>query len=155
MLGGCFKARRPGATARALVSAGLRPLAPLARAMGVAEIVVGVGALAVGGPALAGAVAAFYTGFAGFVALTLVRSAPVDDCGCFGGTDSPPTAFHLVVNVAAAGIATAVAAGGDDRGLADVLADQPLAGVPFLLLAAVVTGLAYAVLTVLPKALEP
>jgi hypothetical protein len=154
-LGGFFKARRPGPTARALRSAGLSPLARLARPMGMAEIVVGAGALVLGGSLLAAAVAAFYAGFAGFVALTLLRSAPVADCGCFGGTESPPTAFHLVLNLAAAAVAGAVAigGGGGGGGLPDVLRDQPLAGIPFLLLTAVVTGLAYAVLTVLPRTL--
>ena len=156
-LGGLFKARRPGPTARALRSAGLGALAPFARPLGVAEVVAGVGALAVGGsavggPALAAAVAAFYAGFAGFVALTLVRAAPVADCGCFGGAESPPTVFHLVLNVLAAAVAVGVAAGGGG-GLVDALEGQPLAGIPFLILVAVVTGLAYAVLTVLPRTL--
>ncbi|MGH9223703.1 MAG: MauE/DoxX family redox-associated membrane protein [Acidimicrobiales bacterium] len=151
-LGGALKARRPGPTARALVSAGLRPLAPLARPLGVAEVAAGIGALAAGGPVFAALVAAFYAGFAGFVALTLLRAAPVSDCGCFGGTGSPPSAFHLVLNLAAAGVAAAVALGGGG-GLADAVADQPLAGVPFVLLVVVCTGFAYAILTVLPRTL--
>ena len=117
-----------------------------------AEIVTGVGALAVAALSLAAAVAAFYAGFVVFVALTLLRAAPVSDCGCFGGSESPPTVFHLVLNLAAAGVAAAAAAGGGG-GLADAVRGQPLAAIPFLVLVVVGTGLAYAVLTVLPRIL--
>ncbi|MEW6154832.1 MAG: MauE/DoxX family redox-associated membrane protein, partial [Actinomycetota bacterium] len=94
----------------------------------------------------------FYAAFAGFVALALARRAPVADCGCFGARQSPPTALHLVLNLAAAAVAAAVAAGGGGN-LAAAMRGQPLAGVPFLLLAATATALAWAVLTVLAQAI--
>lgn len=152
-LGGLFKARRPAPTARALRAAGLAPLAPAARVVGVAEVAVGVGALAVDNALLSGLVAAFYLGFAGFVALSLTREAPVEDCGCFGGGDSPPSMVHLVLDLAAAGVAAAIAIGPGGMSLASALDGQPLGGVPFLALAVVTGGLAYAALAALPRTL--
>ena len=158
-LGGIFKVRRPAPTARALRGAGLAVLAPLARLLGVAEIAIGVVALVFDGRLPPGLLAGCYLGFAGFVALRLVRpgsGAGGDDkagCGCFGEAEGPPNAVHLAVNLTAAGVAAAVAAG-SGGGLSSALRDQPLAGVPFLLLVAVVTGLAYAALTILPRTLE-
>jgi hypothetical protein len=152
-LAGTFKVRRPAPTARALRTAGLGVLAPVARALGVAELAVGVGALVLDTRVVPALVAAFYLGFAAFVALGLARATPASDCGCFGQTESPPTAIHLVMNLGAAGVAAAVALG-PGGGLATALLDQPLGGVPFLLLAATCVGLAYAALAVLPRAVE-
>jgi hypothetical protein len=159
-LGGFFKLRRPAPTARALREAGLSALAPLARGLGAAEVVVGVGTLVVAGPVAPALVAAFYVAFAGFVGLRLGRHSAGEGvgegaggCGCFGAAEGPPHAVHLVMNLAAAGVAAAVAAG-SGGGLAAALRGQPLAGVPFLLLVAVLTGLAYAALTILPRTLE-
>ncbi|MFP5317141.1 MAG: MauE/DoxX family redox-associated membrane protein [Acidimicrobiia bacterium] len=152
-LGGLFKLRRPAPTARALRAAGLAPLAPAARILGAVEVVVGLGALAVDSAVLSGLVAAFYLGFAGFVARALTQDAAVDDCGCFGASDSPPSLLHLVVDVAAAGVAVAVALGPGGYSLPSALDGQPLGGVPFLTLAVVAAGLAYAVLAVLPRTL--
>jgi len=157
-LGGLFKLRRPAPTARALRETGLSFLAPLARGLGTAEVAVGVAALAVGGRAVPALMAAFYAAFAAFVGLRLGRppaGAGVGEagCGCFGAAEGPPHAVHLVVNLAAAAVATAVAVG-SGGGLEAALRGQPLAGVPFFLLVAVVTGLAYAALTILPRTLE-
>jgi hypothetical protein len=153
VLSGVLKVRRPAPTSKALRSAGLAPLAPLARALGVAEIVVGVGALAVDTRVFPALVAAAYLVFAAFVALTLARKAPVADCGCFGATDSPPSAVHLTLDVAAALVAGAVAVGsGGD--LARATDGQPLLALPFLALGAVCVGLAYGAMTVLPRALD-
>ena len=151
-LGGFFKLRRPAPTARALRETGLGALAPLARGLGVAEVAVGVGALVAAGRAAPALMAAFYVAFAGFVGLRLARPSP-GGCGCFGAAEGPPNAIHLVMNLAAAGVAAAVALG-SGGGLAEALRGQPLAGVPFLLLVAAVTGLAYAALTILPRTLE-
>lgn len=152
-LGGLVKVRRPAPTARALRAAGLGPLAPAARLLGVAEVTVGVGALAVDSVVAGGLLAAFYLGFAAFVALALTRTTPVGDCGCFGGGDSPPSLVHLVLDLAAAAVATAVALGPGGMSLPSALDGQPLGGVPFLALTLVVAGLAYAALAVLPRTL--
>ena len=152
-MGGGLKLRRPAPTARALREAGLGRLAPFARAMGAAEVAVGLAALAVDSAAVAGLVAACYAGFAGFVALALTRPAPVGDCGCFAGADSPPSAVHVVLDLAAAAVAVALAAGPGGMSLPTALDGQPLAGLPFLALAVVSLGLAYAALALLPRTL--
>lgn len=156
MLGGVFKAVRPQPTARALTGAGLGLLAPLARPLGVAEVAVGLAALVTSSRLAAGLMAAFYASFAGFVAIRLARPAEAGGgsggCGCFGESEGPPTPVHAVLNLAAAGVAGAVAAG-SGGGLPAALRDQPLAGIPMITLALLVTGLAYAVLTVLPRTL--
>lgn len=152
-LGGLFKVRRPAPTARALRAAGLAALAPAARLLGAAEVAVGVGALAVDSAVVSGLVAAFYLGFAAFVARALTQAAPVEDCGCFGAADSPPSVLHLALDAAAAGVAVAVALGPGGYSLPSALDGQPLGGVPFLVLAVVAAGLAYAVLAILPRTL--
>jgi hypothetical protein len=152
-LGGVFKVRRPAPTALALRSAGLGMIAPFARGLGVAEVTVGLGALAVDSAVLAGLVAAFYLAFAAFVALSLSRRTAVADCGCFGGTDSPPTAVHLVLDIAFAGVALGAAVETGGISLPTALDSQPLGGVPFLVLATLCTALAYAALSVLPRTL--
>ena len=152
VVSGILKVRRPTPTARALTSAGVPVLAPLARVFGVAEVVVGAGALALDSRAFPALVAASYLAFAGFVALTLVRAEQVADCGCFGAAESPPTVVHLVLNLFAAGISAAVALGSGGS-LVRAVDDQPLLGLPFLVLAGLCAGLTYAAMTLLPRTL--
>jgi len=152
-LGGVLKLRRPAPTARALREAGLGRLAPFARAMGAAEVATGLAALAVDSAVAAGLMAACYAGFAGFVALALTRPAPVGGCGCFGEADSPPSAVHLVLDATLAAVAAAVAAGPGGMSLPTAVSGQPLGGVPFVALAVVAAGLAYAALALLPRTL--
>lgn len=152
-LGGAFKAVRPDDTAHALGSVGLPRPALLVRAGGVAEAVIGVGALVLGGPVFAALVALSYLAFAGFVVLALRSGAPISSCGCFGKVDTPPSAVHVVVDLAAAAVAAAVAIAGDTVALPDVLADQPLFGIPFVLLAVTGVFLVFVSFSALPKAL--
>ena len=150
VVSGALKARRPGSATRALAGRGLGPLARLGPAVALAELVVGVSALAIDNrafPALAGAL---YLGFATFVALALTAKEPVTDCGCFGAAETPPTPAHLILDLAAAA-ACGAAAGRSGGTLSRALEGQPLLGLPFLLLAGVCVFLAYAVLTVLPR----
>ena len=59
-----------------------------------------------------------------------------------------------MLNVVAAGVAAgAVFVGDVEINLPDVLADQPLLGIPFLLLVAVGVGLVFLAFTSLPKTL--
>jgi hypothetical protein len=152
-LGGWLKVRRPAPTARALRTAGLGVLAPLARGLGGAEVVVGVGALVSSSRVLAAAVAAFYVGFAAFVVLALTRADRAAGCGCFGESEGRATATHLVLNLAAAAVAAGVAAG-SGGGMAAAVRHQPWAGLPLIAGALICVGLAYAVLTILPRTLE-
>jgi hypothetical protein len=121
--------------------------------MGVAEVVIGVGAVVTGWPVLAGLVAVAYGAFAGFVAAALRLGTPLQSCGCFGSVDIPPTRIHLVVDITAAAVAAGAAVTRVD-GIATVLSDQPWAGVPFLALVAITIWFLYLVLTALPAALR-
>jgi hypothetical protein len=94
-------------------------------------------------------VAASYVGFAAFVGLAMSRGGVVASCGCFGRPDTPPTRLHLVVNVVAACLALAVARD-PFGGIGGVVADQPLAGLPYLALTAACVWFAYLALSALP-----
>lgn len=155
---GALKAARPHATARALKDMGLPGrlslVAGLVRVGGAAEAVVGGAALLAGASALrllAITVAASYVGFAAVVAFALAKGTAVSSCGCFGATDTPPTVAHVVVDAGAALTAVAVALG-PGGGLPGVLARQPLAGIPLVLLLVVACYLAWLALTALPRA---
>ena len=130
----------------------LRVRALPTRLLAAAEVGVGLAALAFDTRLFPALVAAFYVGFAAYIAVNLTGEAATKDCGCFGETESPPTVLHLVVDLAAAAVAGAVAVG-SGGGLSTALHGQPLGGVPFLLLAATTAGLAYAALAVLPRTL--
>jgi hypothetical protein len=151
-LGGASKAVQPADTVGALRGLGLPNSGVLVRAGGVAELVIGVGALVTGARPFAVLVAISYAAFAAFVALALRRGAPIGSCGCFGRAETPPSRTHVVVNVAAALVAAAVAVD-PFGGVGDVVADQPLLGLPFLLLVAVGVYLVFLALTLLPRTL--
>ena len=151
-LGGASKAVQPTDTVGALRQLGLPSSGALVRVGGVAELVIGVGALVTGARPFAVLVAVSFAAFAAFVALALRRGAPIGSCGCFGKADTPPSRMHVVVDVAAALVAAAVAID-PVGGITDVVADQPLLGLPFLLLVAVGVYLAFLTLTLLPRTL--
>lgn len=153
--GGALKARRPRDTAQALGAVGIRlpaflPLRVAVRIGGAVELLIGIGALLLGGPVFAGLVAASYAAFAGFVIVALRRGAPISSCGCFGKVDTPPSAVHVVLDVAFAAVAVVAAVLGDVA-LPDVLSDQPLLGIPFLLLLVIGCSLVFLAFTSLPK----
>jgi hypothetical protein len=147
--GAVLKALKPADTARALSAFGLPGSAPAIRLLSVVEVVIAAGALLLGNRLLATLVALSYAGFAAFVVVALRRELPLATCGCFGAVDSPPTPLHVVLNVLAAAVAGAVAL---DGGWAPVtvIADQPLGGLPFLVLTATAAYLMYLCLTLLP-----
>lgn len=152
-LGGAAKAVQPSDTAHALRTLGIPGAPLLVRAGGVAELVIGVGALVYGLRPFAVLVAVSYAGFAAFVALALRRGEPISSCGCFGKADTPPSLTHVIVNVAAALVAVGVAVD-PVGGIADIVGDQPLVGTPFLVLLAVGVYLTFLVLTLLPRTLS-
>ncbi len=153
LLGGAFKTVDPADTAYALRELGLAHPTVLVRVGGMAELVIGIGALVLGGPVFAALVALSYLAFAAFVALALRSGSPISSCGCFGKVDTPPSLVHLVVDLLAAGCAITVALAGDTVALPDVLADQPLFGIPFVLLAVTGIYLVFLSFTALPKTL--
>jgi len=146
---GAAKLARPTWTVGALRASGLPLGSATVRAFATGEVVVGAGALAFGGPALAALVAVSYLAFAVFVASALVRRLPVGTCGCFGRPDTPPHLVHVVLNTAAAAVAGAAAVG-HPVGLLATLRHQPLWGAPFLVLTAVATYATYLAMTLLP-----
>ena len=79
---------------------------------------------------------------------------PLSTCGCFGTPDTPPTGVHLGLNLAAAGVALAVALTGSGAGGLGEVASMDgsvLLRVAFLASTAVSVWLAYVALTLLPK----
>jgi len=85
--------------------------------------------------------------------LALRADAPISSCGCFGKIDTPPSLVHVVLDAAVALMAGAVAIAGTDVSMPTVLPDQPLLGLPFVLLVVVGTGLVLLAFTSLPRAL--
>jgi hypothetical protein len=159
-LGGVSKLVKPLPTAGAVLAVGLPGTALLrrpanVRLFGAAEAVLGLAAVATGHRALAALVAATYLGFAAFVVAALLSGNHVQTCGCLGETDVPPHWGHLVLNVAAAAVSLLAAATGGVGGLASTVADQPLAGVPFLGLCALSLWFCIVLLTVVPLATLP
>jgi hypothetical protein len=151
-LGGALKTIDPVPTSNALRSLRV-PLAPgLVRVGGAFELIVAVAALVTGEAAPAVVVALSYAAFAAVVVLALVAHRPISSCGCFGKVDTPPSWIHVAIDIAAAGVAAAAAfAETTEIALPDVLAKQPLAGVPFVLLVANGVVFVFLAFTALPK----
>ncbi len=149
---GVGKAIDPVMTVGALRGVGVRLPASVVRAFGAAEAVLGVAAVVTGNRWLAIAIAISYVGFTVFVLVALARRLPIGSCGCFGRAETPPSWLHVVVNAGAilSAIAVAVAAG-DGRSVLHGFSDQPLGGVPFVLLSVVGAYAAFVLLTVVPQ----
>jgi hypothetical protein len=152
-VGGALKAVDPADSAHALAVFGVPHARVLVRIGGAVEVVVGIGALLLGGPIFAGLVAVSYAAFAGFVLVALRAGRPISSCGCFGKVDTPPSKVHVVIDFTAAVTAAVVMLAGDSVALGKVLAAQPLAGVPFVLLVVVGMYAVFLAFTALPKTL--
>lgn len=151
VLAGVPKVRDPGDLVRAVRSVGLPLGRGVVRAFAVAEVVVGVAALAAPGAVTAGLLAMTYAVFTAFVVLALSRGGVLSSCGCFGRADTPPTRAHAVVTGAAALVALAVAVTVPAAPWA-VLTDLGVAAVSGLVaLTALVAFLAWQVMAVLPS----
>jgi len=147
---GAAKAADPSATVGALRGFGLAVPPSAVRVGGGVEVALAVVAAASGNMIAAYAVAVSYLAFTAFVLAARARHLPIGSCGCFGKIDTPPSALHVVVDVGAAAAAVGVATG-DGSGLGTVLAAQPLAAVPFVLLVLVGAYAAFTALTVVPQ----
>lgn len=152
-LAGGLKVVQPDSTAGALRAMRLPSSLSLVRLLGVVEVVVGVVAAITLSPPVLVLVAALYLTFAAFVTAALGAHTPLQSCGCLGRADAPPSIVHVVVDLAAAGVALAAAVT-ETPGLARTVSDQPAAGVPFLLLVAVSTYLCVIVVGVLPQTMR-
>ena len=134
---GAGKLRHPANTGAAARALGLPGTRAALRTLGATELTIALAGAVIGGAA-AIVVAAAY-GALTVAALLLWRRAPDTPCGCLGASTAPASGAHVAVNAGAA-VAAAVAAFGPRP--FTVIADQPLAGVPFLVLVALGAGLA-------------
>jgi hypothetical protein len=141
---GVTKLRDPSGAIAAIASSG-RSVAPAAvRAIGGVELLVGATALIVPAWPAAIAVAAIYLAFALFLGRLLIGDLAAETCGCAGSLDVPPSWLHVAMNLAAAGIALAVAIAGVgmSAGLPRTLFHHPAIGVVTALGAALIAWLA-------------
>jgi hypothetical protein len=131
LVAGAAKVADPSRTAGALRARAWPSSSWVVRIGAAAELLVGAGALVVGGPVLASLVALSYLAFALFVASALTSGTPIGSCGCLGSADTPPTALHVVVDaVLAAGALAAAATDADpllDAGAAELIGAIALA----------------------------
>lgn len=148
LLSGVSKIVDPTPTRGALEAARLPHPVWSPYVLGIAEIGAAVAGLALGGVAALG-VALMYAGFAVFVAYALLRDLPLQSCGCFGKSDTPPTWGHLIVNLTATGAALTIALTG--RTLFGFAAGRPLVGVLYGVFAVIGVGLIYLLLSELPR----
>lgn len=145
---GLAKILRPAPTAELLASIGLPEVPAAVAVIGVVESLVGVSALAVGGPLLAVATGTLYVGF--IVAVGRALATGAGSCGCFGRVDSPPSWIHIIGNAVFATVSFIAAAGPTP---AQAMAEQPANGIGFVLAAGVTAGLALVAFTAVPEAL--
>lgn len=147
---GFAKVRDPAPTIGALVAASVRVPRSAVLGLGTLEIAAGLAVLVAGGVLAGAATAALYGSFALFVGVALQRNLPVQSCGCFGRGDTPPSALHVVVNLAAAAGTVAFTATGAPS-LVDTLRDQPLAGLPYAGFVGIGAFALYLMFTELPR----
>ena len=146
---GVAKVVTPDGTRVALRTVGLPSSRWVVRLLGLVELSITATALVVAGRLGALLVTVAYLGFAGFSALLLSRSRGRASCGCFGGTDSPITRVHVVLNVIIAiAVATCIARPAPD--VTAVAADTPWAGLPFALLVVLLAWVLQVAFTTLP-----
>lgn len=156
VLGGASKVGRPDNTVRAIGELrvpGVPATARTVRLLALAEIAVGIAAVAYGGRLPALLLAISYAGFTAFVVMAMVKGGPLSSCGCFGTPDTPPTVAHVIVTLAAAGVglAAVVKPVGPLLENLDHLGTGPAGGVAFVVLVGCCVWFAYAALAVLPK----
>ncbi|MGZ8751837.1 MAG: MauE/DoxX family redox-associated membrane protein [Acidimicrobiia bacterium] len=156
VVAGALEVHRPDSTVGALRELGAPVPTVVVRAGAVLGAVLGAAALVADGGAFGSIVAALvavaYLAFTAFVAVALLRDTPIASCGCFGRDDTPPSVTHIVLNLAAAGVAAAVAVS-PGSGISGVVSDQPGLGIPFVLMTAACGFLAYLAYTRLPRTL--
>ena len=152
LISGGAKLVDPDPTSGALRAAGLPASRWAVAALGLWEIAAGSLALGFGGSVGGSALLVTYAAFAGFIVYALRSGIPIQSCGCFGRSDTPPSVSHVAVNLlaAASGIWLVISGGGD---LLGTLTSQPLGGVPYVGFIAVGVYALYLLLAELPKTL--
>jgi len=146
VIAGVGKVFEPEPTRAAALAIGLRVPRAAVVAFGLVEATIAVVGGSFGG-AGALAVAAAYLVLTGFAVALLVR-APTTPCACLGSARAPVSRAHVVINLAAVGIAIAAAPG--DSPFAQFFGRWFAAAV-FLVLSACAVELAVLVLEELPQ----
>ena len=124
VVAGAGKIRDPSSASRALSDVGLPGGPTPVRILGSVEVVAGAGSLIRPTPVLGATVFLLYASFAAFVLYLRTRPHPERrTCGCLGRTESPPSALHGGMNVAAALTGLFVAVRGVPS-LTEVLSEQ-------------------------------
>lgn len=152
VVGGALKALSPHDTAKAMRLMRLPANDSLVRVGGVVELALGIVALVAVDTVVAVLVAISYAAFCAFVTLALVRRTPIASCGCLGKVDTPPSLVHVGVNLGACIAAIGMAFDAAVSPL-DVTAEPFPDGAAYVVLVAVGVLLAFAVLTVVPRAI--
>ncbi len=155
--GGLFKLIDPGPTA-AMLSALVPRVAtgrggPLARAVGLVEVLVGLWAALMGGVA-AFVLAGLFALFAVVMARLVAMGPAASSCGCFGTLSTRPTAVHVITDALAAGVALAAGLTAAPGILGAVSELGGVLGAAFVPLVALGAWGLVAVVTVLPDALD-
>lgn len=150
---GFAKLRDPSAAMRAMRGVGLAGGRGVVRALGLAEVVAGGAAIALGGRVAAAAIAALYLLFALFLVRALRAAEPLDSCGCMGDRDVPPNGFHLTLVLMASAVAAAAAAS-PVQGVPAMIGRAPLAGTGIVVGAGGLVYAAFLVVSQLPWALS-
>src|SRR5947199_6516415 len=142
----------PRATRESLVLIRVAVPSFAVRALGAAEMTLGVVA-AVWPTVVAGTlVAVVYGGFCLFVLGLLVRNSGRGvDCGCFGGSDQGVGWLHVALNAFACAVAAAGAAFGV-HGIGWILGRSALVAPAFIIGALAATYAAYVAYTLVPRA---
>ena len=152
LISGGAKLVDPDPTSGALRAARLPASRWAVAALGLWEIAAGSLALGVGGTLGGSLLLVTYTAFAAFIAYALRTGLPIQSCGCFGRSDTPPSLSHVAVNLMAAGSGAWLMAFGSGD-LLTTLSEQPLSGVPYVGFIAVGVYALYLLLAELPKTL--
>ena len=143
---GAGKLRRPAHTGRGGARVRVARHAPALRILGATELAIGLAGIVIGGTAAI--VVAVAYGAPTVAALLLWRRGAPERRAAASAHPPRPRAVHTSPSTRAAAVAAAVAAFGPRP--FTVIADQPLAGVPFLVLVALAAGLAALVADSLP-----
>jgi len=149
LVSGAFKVLQPGGVTGAVGSLGFEAPRWIGRLLGLAEIGLGTAGLALSGWVWSGLVGSAYLLF-GAAVIALIRRGGAESCGCFGEITSPPSAIHVVFDLAAAAVALGHAAAGGWPGAAEFAGDLGGQAIPFFGLVVVGVICSVAILTLLP-----
>ena len=147
VISGVGKLFSPKPTELALSAVGLPSFPSVVRALGIAEIILGVSGIVIGGRHIPIAVGVLFAFFAVFI-IFVIRYDDLATCGCFGAMNEPPTLLHAFANITFMVIAlTAI----DIDGISKVIDRQWASGIPFLISVLLGALAVYLCLVFLPR----